>query len=228
VSQLFDQVAYKFALDTDSAISKGTYLRGELFVDLAQKMIPSNSRILDYGCGPGRLSCLLARCGFQVRGVDTSVGMIELARSLDLRGLDIEFQTISRPDEALPPSAYDAIVCSSVIEYVADVDELLRGFHGALGPQGHLLISYANASSYWRKRWTREAAPNPMGPSQHHVWDWMGFRKLLEKNGFQTTARPKFFESPWDNRPWGKWFRRSSLVGSLGVVVARSAPLSVC
>ena len=226
MSQLFDQVAGKFARDIDSAIRKGTYVRGELFVGLAKQAIPSGGHVLDYGCGPGRLSNLLARSGFQVRGVDTSGGMIEQARALDHQGLNVEFNTIGNFDEALTPNIYDAIVCSSVVEYVADADELLHGFHRALRKPGVLIISYANDSSYWRKRWKREAVPNPMGPSQHHVWDWAGFRTLLEKNGFQTTTQPKFFESPWDGRPWGKWFRNSPFVGSLGVVVARAVPFS--
>ncbi len=153
--------------------------------------------------------------------------MIEQARALDEQGLNIEFSAIGKLDEALAPNTCDAIICSSVVEYVADVDELLQGFHRALRTSGVLIVSYANESSYWRKRWKREAAANPMGPSQHHTWDWVGFRTLLVKNGFQTTTRPKFFESPWDSRPWGAWFRNVPYVGSLGVVVARSVPLPV-
>ena len=226
MSQLFDDVAGKFANDIDLAINKGVYVRGDLFVGLAREAIPAGAYVLDYGCGPGRLSLMLARSGFNIRGVDTSDGMIQQARSLDQKTLKIEFDTIEKFDQALQPDTFDAIVCSSVIEYVADPDELLQGFHRALRKPGALIISYANQSSYWRKRWAREeAAANPMGPSQHHVWDWSGFRSLLKKNGFETTTQPKFYESPWDHRPWGAWARNSSLIGSLGVVAARSVPL---
>jgi len=222
MTNLFDNVAGKFAGDIDDAMSKGQYVRGELFVALAEKVIPPAGHLLDYGCGPGRLSFMLARSGFRVRAVDTSAGMIEQARSVDTKGLQIEFDQIESFDQALPANTFDAIVCSSVIEYVADADELLQGFRRALRKPGVLVISYANASSYFRKRWAREADDNPMGPSQHHVWDWPGFRSLLEKNGFETTTLPKFYESPWDSRPWGPWFRGSAMVGSLGVVAARA------
>lgn len=224
MKNLFDDVAGKFAGDIDQAMQSGSYVRGELFVALAQEVIPAGGNILDYGCGPGRLSFLLARSDFKVRGVDTSVGMIQQARSIDAQGLKIEFEPIVTFDEALPANTFDAIVCSSVIEYVANADELLQGFRRSLRKPGVLVISYANGASYFRKRWAREAGDNPMGPSQHHTWDWAGFRALLEKNGFQATTQPKFYESPWDSRPWGAWFRGSAYIGSLGVVAARTAP----
>jgi SAM-dependent methyltransferase len=223
MNNLFDDVAGKFARDIDSALGGGTYVRGKLFVELAREAIPSSGYVLDYGCGPGRLTMMLARLGLRVRGVDTSAGMITQAKALNHEGVSVVFETIDKFDDALPLTTYDAIVCSSVIEYVADPDQLLQGFHRSLRRGGILIISYANASSYWRKRWSREADANPMGPSQHNTWDWTGFQALLTKNGFQTKTRPKYFESPWDWRPWGVLFRNSARVGSLGVVVARSA-----
>ncbi len=221
---LFDELAGKFARDIDRAMQEDNYVRGWLFVKLAERAVPAGGYVLDYGCGPGRLSHLLARSGFRVRGVDTSEGMIAQARALDRQGLNIEFETIEKIDEILEPDAYDAIVCSSVIEYVLDADELLRGFHRALREPGVLIVSYANKSSLWRRHWDRDARVNPMAASQHHVWDWRGFRTLLAQNGFHTIVGPKFFESPWDRRLWGPLFRSVPLVGSLGVVVARSAP----
>jgi 2-polyprenyl-3-methyl-5-hydroxy-6-metoxy-1,4-benzoquinol methylase len=220
MSQLFDQVAGKFADDIDDMIGCGRYVRGDLFIDLARRKLPQGASILDYGCGPGRLSGQLASAGFTVKGVDTSPGMIEQARSLIKPGLSMSFQSIQDPAEALPAKTYDAIVCSSVIEYVADADKLLQQFKAALRPSGQLLISFANASSYIRKRWQREAGGNPMGPGQQHVWTWPQFRTLLQRNGFQPVTEPLYFESPWDRHAWGRWARRSSLVGSLGVLVA--------
>jgi 2-polyprenyl-3-methyl-5-hydroxy-6-metoxy-1,4-benzoquinol methylase len=220
MSTLFDQVAGKFADDIDDMIGCGRYVRGDIFIDLATRMLPPKAQVLDYGCGPGRLSGLLAARGFRVHGVDTSPGMIEQARTLIKPGSTLSFQPIQDPADALPANSFDAIVCSSVIEYVADADGLLRQFKAALRPQGHLVISFANATSYIRKQWQREAGGNPMGPGQHHVWTWQQFRKLLERNGFVAKTQPLYFESPWDRHVWGKWARRSAHVGSLGVTVA--------
>jgi ubiquinone/menaquinone biosynthesis C-methylase UbiE len=43
-------------------------------------------RALDFGCGTGRSSRLLAACGFDVVGVDIAEPMIERARQLDSQG----------------------------------------------------------------------------------------------------------------------------------------------
>ncbi len=123
--------------------------------------LPGRGYLLDFGCGPGRLSLLLADAGFRVLGVDISHGMIAEARQLDTRGLPIEFLNIDRAEEALAPSTYDGIVCSSVIEYVADADSLLQGFRRSLRNPGALLISFANRASifrwYWNKRRTAQS-----------------------------------------------------------------------
>ena len=221
MSELFHRVSKKFANDIDQAIGSGNYIRGDLFVALADGAIPAGGHVLDYGCGPGRLGLLLARRGFRVRGLDIAEGMLNEARALDVTGLQIEFELIVNLAGALPPDTFDGIVCSSVIEYVADAEELLLGFHRSLRKSGVLIISYANASSYFRQRSARAAGENPMGPAQYHTWDWAGFRSLLQRCGFQTTTQPQFYESPWDCRPWGPWFRGSPYVGSLGVIAVR-------
>ncbi len=215
----FDAVAESFAREIDRAILQNDYARGRVILELAQREIPSGHSVLDYGCGPGRLSLLLARAGFRVRGVDISEGMLAQARTLDPRGLDLEFGSVGEPEEILKPDSCDAILCSSVIEYVVDPDEMLRQFHAALRKSGVLIISYANRSSLWRKSWDRRT--NPLACPHHHLWSWRGFSALLRRNGFRTMGGPTFFESPFDLRPWGRLLRRVSLVGSLGLVAAR-------
>lgn len=219
---MFDRVAEKFTREIDQAIEGNSYSRGEIFLYLAQSSIRPGQSVLDYGCGPGRMSLLLARAGFRVHGVDISEGMIAQARALDRQGLDLEFETI-KPEENLPPDSCDAIVCSSVIEYVADPRELVCQFRNALRGPGALIISYANESSLWRKYWMDTGPPNPMAGDHHHVFKPRGFRAFLAQNGFRVATRPIFFDSPFDRL---RLFRRVPLAGSLGVVVARPDPES--
>ena len=192
--KLFDDVAEKFAGAVDRALELDNYPRGRLFLELARRVAPANGLLLDYGCGPGRLSQLLARSGFRVRAVDVSEGMLAQARKLDCTNLDIEFRAIATVADVLLGSAFDAIVCSSVIEYVQDPDELLSGFRAALRNGGGLVISYANKSSLWRRHAHRtDRAENPMYTEHNHTWQWHEFRRLLERNGFRREGYARGF-----------------------------------
>ncbi len=67
-------------------------------------------RLLELGCGDGALSCLLAREGFEVTGVDISRGMIEEAkRRADREGAAVRFE-VADTDHFEVAEAYDGVV----------------------------------------------------------------------------------------------------------------------
>jgi len=215
----FDNAARRFTESIDLSLEHNAYLRGELILNLAARVVPTGGDVLDYGCGPGRVSLLLARAGFRVRGVDTSPGMLAQTRDLDRRDLDLQFEAIESMDDALQPGSCDAIVCSSVIEYVRDPDTLLQGFHRALRKPGALIISYANETSLWSAR--HRDRSNPLYTPDHKTWHWRDFRELLRRNGFRNVGGPAYFESPCDWYRFGRWLRAVPFAGAMGVVAAR-------
>jgi ubiquinone/menaquinone biosynthesis C-methylase UbiE len=89
-------------------------------------------RVLDVGCGDGRISGELARTGALVTGVDRSATALERARSAHP---ELEFAQV-RPDGRLPfgDSAFDAAVCLHVLEHVADTQLLLSEVRRVLAP----------------------------------------------------------------------------------------------
>lgn len=221
MTNVFDETASSFAKGTDAAIEAGRYLRGSLFLDFTRDTVPAGSSIMDYGCGPGRIGISLARSGYRVLGVDTAEEMIQHAQNLDRHGLDIEFQYIRNYQDIVGHDVFDAIVCSSVIEYVPDPQALLQHFHNSLRASGVLIISYANRSSLWRRYWRRGGARNPMdGEHGSQVWDWDEFCELLSMSGFAVLRQPKFFDSPLDSR-FGPLVSRLSLAGQLGITAVR-------
>ena len=217
----FDDAAKQFTASIDHAIASNTYTRGRVIMDLIARVVPRGSFVLDYGCGPGRLAYLVAKGGWRVHGVDTSRAMIDSAHELDGRGLGVSFAAIETAAEALPAGAYDAILCSSVIEYVVDPAGLLGLFHHSLRPSGVLIISYANSTSLFRRAWEKKAEANPMYTPHNHTWNWSGFKGLLGKHGFKPLGSPRYFDSPCDWHPCGRLFAGFALAGSIGLVAAR-------
>jgi SAM-dependent methyltransferase len=217
---VFDSAANQFTEGTDRAIAAGDYLRGRLVLQMTSAAARAGGLVLDYGCGPGRLAWVLAKEGFRVRGVDTSRGMIERALQLDCSGLDLQFALVQGVADIDEPNAYDAVLCSSVIEYVPNPDEVLDVFSRVLRRPGALIISYANKSSLWRRRWEQQAKANPMFTPHNRTWNWTEFRDLLTRHGFRPVCAPRFFESPCDAYRFGRVFRRLPLAGSLGIVAA--------
>ena len=109
---------------------------------------------LDVGCGAGIFSFFVAERGIPTTGVDVSSRMVEACRAeASRRGLtNARFQQGSLPlTRELGLGCFDLVVCSSVLEYVEPIDEAIASLAAATSPGGHLLVSFPNAQSWFRK-----------------------------------------------------------------------------
>ncbi|WP_153503155.1 class I SAM-dependent DNA methyltransferase [Cumulibacter manganitolerans] len=119
VPATYDQVAGAYAAEFP-----GT--EPEALIDLAVldqmvSMLPASPRVLDAGCGTGRIAHYLARRGCAVRGIDVSPGMLAMSRrdhpeipvavgsitQLPILGASVEavvfwYSIIHLPDRLLP------------------------------------------------------------------------------------------------------------------------------
>lgn len=183
---------------------------------------------LDAGCGTGNLSCMLAERGCRVTGVDASQEMIREAqhpKDLEPSGTPPEFQTIGSVESLpFPPTSFDGVLCSSVIEYVPSPESAIREFHRVLKKDGLLLLSVPNRNAVLRQlqktvlRLTRGLglAPRPRYLI-HSVNEYSAASlfTLLNGCGFEPLASRLYLPR------FPKFVARITLCGTLLFVLAR-------
>jgi SAM-dependent methyltransferase len=98
--------------------------------------------ILDLGCGTGELARDLAAAGLRVTGADISPQMLGRAVTADQDGA-VEWVQLDPGWRALPfaSRAFDAVVASSVLEYVDEPAAVLSECARVLRPGGALLVT---------------------------------------------------------------------------------------
>lgn len=164
---------------------------------------------IDAGCGTGRLSRVLAAQGADVVGVDAAEEMLVIGREIagsSAVGNRLRFQRVEDVMH-LPFAAggFDGILCSSVLEYLADPRGCLREFARVLRSGGTLIASIPNRNSVHRRahsakyRLTRllghAGSPAYMRYSKN-AFGAAEFRGILAKAGF-TPVRSQSFGGPW-------------------------------
>ncbi|GAA2710779.1 class I SAM-dependent methyltransferase [Actinoplanes palleronii] len=126
--------------------AEGQDLVGE--ARLVDALVPRGVRILDAGCGPGRVGAHLAAAGHDVTGVDLDPELIAaaIADHPGPRWLVGDLSELSLPG---PP--FDAIVCAGNVMTFADPEtrvEILRRFAGHLAPGGRAAIGFGAGRGY--------------------------------------------------------------------------------
>ena len=98
-----------------------------VFDQLLRGQITSSMRVLDAGCGAGRNSEYLMRCGAEIYGVDSDPNQIDRIRGVAAKAapsLSSEHFRVARLDDLPFPDAYfDAVICSAVLHFSNDTTE---------------------------------------------------------------------------------------------------------
>jgi SAM-dependent methyltransferase len=158
--------------DTVNSIEgyKGFYL------DLAAELAPQS--ILDVGCGTGRLTCELARKGFQLIGLDPSPALLDQARRRpgceNVRWVD------GYLDQLTDARADLAIMTGHVAQFFVEDEDWRRALKAtrfALNPGGHVAFETRNPLIPPFEEWPNGDAPRMVvDPSAGPVAWWL---KLL-------------------------------------------------
>ena len=98
-------------------------------------------RILDYGCGFGRLGMYLALCGAQVRGFDLSRPAIEMACQVALRyGLSAQFEQMDAEELRYPDGSFDLVIGFGVLHHVIKYPRAQVELSRILAPGGRAVF----------------------------------------------------------------------------------------
>ena len=113
-----------------------------------------DAKILDAGCGAGRLSNYVLREGYNIFGMDYSLGMLAKANRICNTDNKLAVAFLQGDVETLPlkDSSVDVLICLGVITYLKSEDSALRELERVLKPGGVLIISILNKACLV-KRW---------------------------------------------------------------------------
>jgi SAM-dependent methyltransferase len=104
--------------------------------------VPAGGSVLDLGCGTGELVATIAAAGMNATGCDISPEMLHRAAAADPYGA-VNWVQLDPAWQVLPfgPEAFDAVVASSLLEYVDDPVTVLCECRRVLRPGGIVLCT---------------------------------------------------------------------------------------
>ncbi|HEX2073879.1 MAG TPA: class I SAM-dependent methyltransferase [Geodermatophilus sp.] len=157
---------------------EGADLGGE--ARLVDALLPRRARVLDAGCGPGRVGAFLAGVGHDVVGVDVDPALIAAAEQDhpgprwlvgDLAELDLPTRGIREP--------FDGIVCAgNVMTFLAPSTrrEVLRRLRAHLADDGRAAIGFGAGRGYPFDEFLDDARAAGWGPDLLlSTWDLRPF-----------------------------------------------------
>lgn len=123
-----------------------------VFAAILNRCVRARDEWLDLGCGSGVLTAELAAREARIVALDGAPAMLDAARRTAMpNGAQVQFRLGDAA--ALPwcePGRFDGVLCSSVIEYVADGEALLAEASRVLKDGGVLVISVPPRGSLLR------------------------------------------------------------------------------
>ena len=117
-------------------------------------------RVLDFGCGEGDLTTLLAGMGAKVTGVDISPDLIRLAKEqcrLDGTDKQVRFEVRDLSEKPFKKDSFDFVVCNTVLHHV-DIKKILPNIIESLCHNGVVIMVEPVAFLPWLQR-IRDLAP---------------------------------------------------------------------
>lgn len=141
--------------------------------------------LLDVGCGRGDQIRALADMGFSVKGCDMSPRSKDLADG----SYDVEIVDFERAEFPWKEEQFDVLLCKSVIEHMAQPDELVSECLRVLKPGGRAVFMTPDWESMYRIFYSEYTHRTPFTKKS------LGDCLLI--NGFGSARVDKLTQLPW-------------------------------
>jgi len=117
-------------------------------IDIYKKLVQSNKRILDVGCGDGYIGSILKSQNNYIVGLDGSTKAIKVASTKLDKAIEANLNT----EWSLKVNEkFDVVFCGEIIEHIFDTDTFLENVKKVLNKNGILVLSTPNIASLGRR-----------------------------------------------------------------------------
>ncbi len=107
-------------------------------VEILSTYLNKGSNLLEIGCGEGILLNELKKSGFNVLGIDPSMGAVKRAIQKNINVREGYF------DENSFDEKFDAIILSHVLEHIEDPEKFILTVKKNIKPEGYLFLTQTN------------------------------------------------------------------------------------
>jgi SAM-dependent methyltransferase len=180
-------------------------------------------RLLDIGCGSGRLLYLAKRAGWQAKGLELSASMA--ARVRERIGLEVtaaDFLEFDPPPGEL--EAYDVVCLRHVLEHLPDAHAAMTRVRALTRPGGFFLAEMPNVEGL-AKKWLRLVVrlglhrrrfPADFMAGHCNEYCRRSFEELLRRHGFRLVRWETYSKKPFAN-----WLLNRIAVGTKARALAQ-------
>lgn len=152
----YSRLAYIY----DVLMEDAPYDEWQQFVEhFIYELSPEGNKLIDLGCGTGKMSIRFAKAGYEVTGIDVSEDMLSFAQSITMeQGANVHFihQDLRKLEVV---NKFDiAVSLCDVINYITEEEELYNVFQRVAGALNHngLFIFDVHSQIYLEQTMTNQ------------------------------------------------------------------------
>lgn len=169
----YDDIAKEYAEEFFEDTSDNKYI--DIFLDSLEGI-----KILDVGCGNGKDCKYISQKGFDINGIDLSVGMLSIAKEKVPNG---KFEVMDMTDITYPDDSYDGIISNCSLFHIPteELPKTLESFRRILKTNGKLLLILQEGNG-------EMMVEEPYRPGVHIYMNYFStsqIQELLQQYGFE-------------------------------------------